>query len=65
MHVKNQARRSNARIWVYSYPANVVRQTATIFDFAHVLLDRVRDVRLGHEVCELSEREKIHIADCG
>jgi len=39
-----------ARIWTFGYPADITFQTATIYELALTLLDRVKGVRKGQEV---------------
>ena len=49
----DEARRTNARVWVYGYNADVAFQAAagaSSFDFAGQLLERVAHIRRGVEV---------------
>jgi hypothetical protein len=48
--IRAQTQEDNARIWTFGYPGNVSFQTATIYDLALTLLNRVKDVRRGNEV---------------
>lgn len=53
--IRDEGQGATARIWTYGYPASVAFQTATIYEFAQALLNRVKDVRKDNNVSALTK----------